>query len=275
VALPRRGGRARYRLALLVLTAVTLLTLDFRGFGPLETAQTSLRDVLAPMRSAVMTVVRPVGDAAHGIFDYGHLEHENAQLRARVEDLMGKQLQGEVDSQTLRQLQQQLSIPYIGDVQRVVARLTAGPTGNFDQSTIEIDKGSSSGIKAHMAVVTSAGLVGKVTRVDGTRSVVQLLSAPEFAVGVRIGDEVTLARGTGAGNPLRASAGLSSDNKVAVGDPVLTSGGTSSWFPPGVPVGRIADVDTSAGTPVVTIAPAADVANVDFVSVLLFEATAR
>jgi rod shape-determining protein MreC len=275
VAVIRRSGRARYRLALLVLTAVTLLTLDFRGFGPLETAQTSMRDVLAPIRTATDKVVSPIGNTGHGIFDYGNVKDENDRLRAEIEALKGQQLQGQIDSDTLKQLQHELAIPYIGDTKRVVARLTAGPAGNFERGTIEIDKGSSSGLKLNMAVVTSAGLAGKLVRVDGTRSIVQLITSPDFAVGVRIADEVTLARGTGAHNPVRANEGLSRDNKAKVGDSVVTSGGTSSWFPPGMPVGTITSIDSSTGNPVVTIALAADIENIDFVSVLLYEGSPR
>ena len=36
MALAQRIGRSRHRLILLVLTAVSLLTLDLNGFGPLE-----------------------------------------------------------------------------------------------------------------------------------------------------------------------------------------------------------------------------------------------
>ena len=49
----RRSGRTRFTILLLVLTAITLLTLDGRGFGPIDSA-----------RSAVLSVLSPVGDAA-------------------------------------------------------------------------------------------------------------------------------------------------------------------------------------------------------------------
>ena len=72
---------------LLVLTAVTLLTLDFRSFGPLATVQRGLRNVLAPVRSGVETVTQPITDGARGIIDYGHLQDENARLRKENREL--------------------------------------------------------------------------------------------------------------------------------------------------------------------------------------------
>jgi rod shape-determining protein MreC len=271
VALPRRGGRARYRLGLLVLTAVTLLTLDFRGFGPLERAQSTARDLLSPVRTGVMAVTSPVGDALHGIVDYGSLEDENARLRSELEELRGSRLQDEAASETLARLQEELELPTLENVTTKVAQVVAGPSGNFEDDVVEINKGSSSGLREGMAVVTNAGLVGKLVRVDRSHSVVELVSAADFAVGVRIGDEVALARGTGSSTTLRATEGLSSDNPVQVDDPVLTNGGAGSTFPPGVAVGRVASIDKRTGAPVVTVALEADVENLDYVTVLVYE----
>jgi hypothetical protein len=78
---PSRGGRSRYVLALLVATAITLLTLDFRGFGPLERAQLSMREGLEPVAGAVGTVTRPISDVWHGIVDYGDVKADNDKLR--------------------------------------------------------------------------------------------------------------------------------------------------------------------------------------------------
>jgi rod shape-determining protein MreC len=271
VALPRRGGRARYRLGLLVLTAVTLLTLDFRGFGPLERAQSTARDLLSPVRTGIMAVTSPIGDALHGIVDYGSLEDENARLRSELEELRGAQLQDEAASETLARLQEELELPTLENVTTKVAQVVAGPSGNFEDDVVEINKGSSSGLREGMAVVTNAGLVGKLVRVDRSHSVVELVSAADFAVGVRIGDEVALARSTGSSTTLRATEGLSSDNPVKVDDPVLTNGGAGSTFPPGVAVGRVASIDKRTGAPVVTVALEADVENLDYVTVLVYQ----
>jgi rod shape-determining protein MreC len=270
VALPRRGGKARYRLALLVLTAVTLLTLDFRGFGPLESAQSTARDLLSPVRSGAETVTSPIGDAFRGVIDYGDLKDENAKLRAELEEARGQQLEGEAASEELARLKEQLDLPQLDGIGTVVARIAAGPAGNFEENVVEIDKGSSSGLREGMPVMTNAGLVGKLVRVDRNRSVVELVTAADFAVGVRIGNEVALARGTGSGSTLRATEGLSRDNPAQIDEPVLTNGGAGSTFPPGVPVGRVSAIDKTSAVPVIDVALEADIENLDYVTVLLY-----
>ncbi|HEX7094362.1 MAG TPA: rod shape-determining protein MreC [Acidimicrobiales bacterium] len=269
MALSRRAGRARYRLALLVLTAITLLTLDFRQFGPLERAQSAVRDALSPVRSGVMSVVSPVSDAVSGVFDFGQLQDENERLRAELEELRGQRIADEEAAERLAQLHEELGIPDVGGIPTQVARVSGGPIGNFDEHVIEINKGSSSGVREGMAVINRAGLVGRVVEVDGNRATVQLVSAPDFAVGVRIGGEVALARGTGSTTHLRAAEGLSEENPAHVHDAVVTSGGVSSRVPADIPVGRVDTIDLGSGAPVVTIELSADLGRLDYVTVLL------
>ena len=87
MAVAQRSGRARYRLLLLILTAATLLTLDFRGFGPLETAQSRVRDVLEPVVSAVESVLGPVAEVWTVMFSYNDLRSENAALTEELDRL--------------------------------------------------------------------------------------------------------------------------------------------------------------------------------------------
>ena len=89
MALAQRTGRSRHRLVLLALTAITLLTVDLNGFGPIESAQRVVRDVLHPVTSLASTVFSPVGDAWNSVFNYGDLEDENDALRAELEELQG------------------------------------------------------------------------------------------------------------------------------------------------------------------------------------------
>ena len=82
VAVSRRNSRSRFTIVLLVLTSITLLTLDYRGFAPLDAARSGVLAVLAPVGDATSSVFRPVGDVWSGAFDHGDLQRENEDLRA-------------------------------------------------------------------------------------------------------------------------------------------------------------------------------------------------
>lgn len=267
----RRGGRTRYRLALLVLTALTLLTLDFRGVGPLQSAQHGARDALDPVRRGLATVFRPVTNAWHGIWDYGHLRDENEQLRAEIQDLQGARIADEGAAATLSALQGELGMPATSSYKRVVARVASGMPGNFARNLVEIEQGTDAGIAPGMAVTAGNALVGRIKTVDRRRATVELVTSPDFVVGVYIGRELALARGTGDPGSIQVKEGISASTEVSVGQPVLTSG-QRSRFPPDIPIGRVAglgDAATGIGRSV-TIELSGRPDELVFVSVVLF-----
>jgi hypothetical protein len=60
MALTQRSiGKSRHRMILLVLTAITLLSLDLSSFGPLGTAQRLVRDLLHPITEVAGAIVSP------------------------------------------------------------------------------------------------------------------------------------------------------------------------------------------------------------------------
>ena len=73
------------------------------------------------------------------------------------------------------------------------------PRNNFDNNTIMIDRGASSGFKKGMPVVTRDGLIGRLETVTDKRSVVRLITDPDFAVSVKIASTGRYAQGHGNG----------------------------------------------------------------------------
>ena len=122
----------------------------------------------------------------------------------------------------------------------VDARVVAGPLTNFEH-TLELDKGSNDGIAVDMPVVTGAGLVGRITEVQKTRSVVKLLTDPDVVVGVRCftSQETGLMHGTGDGQPLTIDEGIGPKVAVPPNDLVTTSGEDRAAYPPSIPIGNV------------------------------------
>jgi rod shape-determining protein MreC len=277
MALSRRSGRNRFTLLFLVLTSITVITLDFRGGGGgvLGSIRNGAADVLAPVRSAGGTVFSPVGDALQGVTGYGSLEDENAELRAELEQLQGDAVRNEDARAELRELLRLQRLPVLDDVPHVTARVVGAPIGNFEQ-TIELDKGTDDGIGEGMPVVTGAGLVGRVVSASGSRSVVRLVTDPSSAIGIRIlgPDELSVASGEGPGREL--SVGFVEPGvSVSSGDRAVTSGmEEGSALPAGIPVGRITDALDGPGRleQEVRLEPFADLDHLRFVDVIQWEA---
>ncbi|HSH23590.1 MAG TPA: rod shape-determining protein MreC [Acidimicrobiales bacterium] len=272
MALSRRGGRSRFTLVFLLLTSVTVITLDFRdeGSGVIARVRNGAADALSPVRSAAAAVIDPVGDALAGFTGYGDLQDENASLRARIAELEGEVLRDEGAERELAEALALLDIDFAGDLPRVDARVVSAPVSNFEQ-TIELDRGSDDGIDVDMPVVTGAGLIGRTVGVSASRSVVQLITDPASSVGVRLSrsSEVAVAEGQGP-RALLQLAFVDAAAEVDVLELVVTSGLDESIFPPGIPVGRVASVESAAGQfqKRIEVRPVSDVAGQRLVSVI-------
>ena len=278
MAVAQRSGRSRYRLLLLVLTAATLLTLDFRGFGPLETAQSRVRDFLEPVVSAVDVVVGPVAEVWTVMFSYNDLRSENAELKEEIDRLGSADIRSAAQHDAFDRLLDATDVTYVEEMERLTATVLRDSVGNFDDDVLSIDVGHRHGVAPGMAVVTSAGLVGRVETVDAVSSTVTAVSDPGLAIGVRLLDTGDVGLGHGmAGDPTRfqVDAGLrwpetgDLSELPAIGSPVVTAAG--SRYPAYIPVGRVVSVEpTEAGlAQLVTVELAADVQDLAYVTVLL------
>jgi rod shape-determining protein MreC len=270
MAVSRRGARPRFTLLLLVLTSVTLLTLDFRGEGALTGVRNVAREVLNPLQSLATAITRPIGNLAQGVFNYGDLEAENAQLRAQLDEARGAEAQAEDAVRESRALLDLQDIDFAGDIPDVTARVVSSTPSNFELAVV-IDRGTEHGIAEDMPVISGSGLVGRVSEVSRNRSVVRLLTDLTFSVGVRFSGtgEVGVATGRGRRDPLRVDL-VAATAPVKERELVVTSGLQQSAFPAGLPVGRVVSAKTVPGEEEkrVTVRPLVNLRKLAFVKVL-------
>lgn len=125
-----------------------------------------------------------------------------------------------------------------------------------------------------MPVVTSGGLIGRITEVNDDFSQVRLLHQPDFPIGIRVvgTGEVALAHGRGIGEDLEVREGITEETAISVGDPVVTSGIDGSSYPPDLPIGVISAVefDSRLLEQSVRVRPVARLDDLRFVTVILW-----
>jgi rod shape-determining protein MreC len=266
----QRANRRRTILALIVLTAVTLITLDVRGAGPISTVRGGVHDVVNPIAGASDAAFSPVGDWIDGVTSATALKDENARLRRRLDSIRGRQASARAATEENKELKKLLDLPFLGDADSVAAPVVDGAPSNFEL-TVQIGKGESDGVGVDMPVVTGAGLVGRVLEVSRDRSTVLLITDPQSGVGVRIekSSATGVVKGRGDRNTVRADF-VDPNADVTKGEIVYTSGQQNSPFPSAIPVGTVSKATTTRGDlqQDILVKPLVDVSHLDYVKVL-------
>jgi rod shape-determining protein MreC len=275
MALPRRSSGSRFTLAILLLSSVTLISLDARGYEPLTNLRKAATAVVQPFRNLASTIFDPIGDAWESLSQGDSLEKENALLRDQLGELLEYRVTTEGAVEELAALRTQLELENLGGQKTVVAEVTAQSVSNFDPYILEIGKGTQSGIRDGMAVISVGGLIGRIED-PGLRSArVRLVTDPNVNIGVLVvgTNQVGILTGNGVGQPLLVSDGIPVSADVEKGSILVTSGSERSPYPGGFAVGTILEVlvDEINLEKELIVAPTGQFENLEFVTVVLYQ----
>jgi rod shape-determining protein MreC len=275
----RQVRRRRAVLLALVACCLVLLTAYFgeSSGGPLKSVQTGAMEVVAPVQEGANRALKPFrdlfgwfGDTLDAKDERDKLEGERDALRQEVARL--KVMENE--NNELRDLVDYGRGSGIDAYEPVTGRVYSRSNSSW-YSTIEINKGSSDGVRVNQPVINGKGLVGKVKTVSDGNAVVMLLSDSEFGVSALAAE----ADQPGSILPVAGSPGdllldLVPDAKeVRKGDRIVTAGTVSdrlpSPFPQGILIGTVSRVEGEGELDrTIHVSPAADLRSLDFVQVL-------
>lgn len=175
----------RRAIILLVLTSIILITLDLQNSSAISGLRNVFGTIFRPVESTTRVITRPISNAWHGIFDYNDVLDENDRLREKVAQQEGATVAAAASVRLAQELLALNGLPTLAGINAVTAQVIGDSPTNFSQ-TIEINQGSESGIRVGMPVLNAAGLIGKITKVYGDRSVVMLITDPDFALSVKV-----------------------------------------------------------------------------------------
>jgi rod shape-determining protein MreC len=195
------------------------------------------------------------------------VNEENERLREEVASLkIGLQQQRALaqQSETLQALLNLRStIPLSTTAAAVIA---GGASPEF--RTITIDKGTGDGLKSDMAVLSPAGVVGRIITPGLRASKVQLLIDRNAAAGALV--ERSRAQGVmmGTGDRLKLNH-LPGAADIVVGDRVVSSG-IEGIYPKGFVIGQIESIERQAGEFAdVVVRPAVEFSSLEAILVVL------
>jgi rod shape-determining protein MreC len=165
-------------------------------------------------------------------------------------------------------------LKFASNIPTVTAQVISQNPSDF-AATVEIDRGTASGVEVGMPVVGGGGLVGSVISTSSSTSTVELITDFDSKVGVTFGSSSgnqALVNGEGIGKSLTVSDILPG-TALQKGEILTTSGLPELAFPPLIPVARVTRSSSNASSTeeAVTAVPTADLGQLSYVDVLQWQ----
>ena len=219
--------------------------------------------------------LRGITDATTRVWrTYGGLwraQQENQELRRELAATRSQLHQVAEDAAESDRMRRLLDFKAHAPFQTVAAEIIAFSPGTSSNAVL-IDKGTDYGLAPDLAVITPAGIVGKIISVFRHSSQVLLITDPSSGVGTML--ERSRAQGVlkGTGNNLCHLDYIMNEESVASGEAVVTSG-LDQIYPKGLPAGTVLRVGDSNIYKSIIVRPAAALDRLETVLVVLKAAT--
>lgn len=270
--------RPRAVLTLLLLAAITVITLDARpsGDSPVDPLRAGAGAVLGPLQSGASAAVRPVLNVPGYFADVSELRAENADLERENVELLGQLRTSEHVRERAQELDRMLEVADEQELSLVPARVTSIGAAQSFSRTATIDAGRRDGVLPDMTVLNGHGLVGRVISSTSTTAAVLLVVDAKSVVGGRVASSSELGFLSGDGN-------IGADGRLTLelvdGDTVPEEGDTVvSWgsrdgapYIADVPIGTVTEVTSSPRelSTTAVVEPFADFSALDLVGVVV------
>jgi rod shape-determining protein MreC len=252
----------------LFVTALFLTAYSSRYPAVARVGNSAVLELTAP----IARVANAIGNGAQSLVNrYLYLvstAKENEALTRRVQELeskLGMLSEFEAENDRLRSV---LSFSSERQLRGTVASVIGADASGWIRGLV-IDRGSSHGLRAGMAVVHPRGVVGQITSVGSNSARVLLVN--DHSSGVDVLLQGSRVRGVleGAGESACELKFVTKENSVKVGEVVVTSG-MDQVFPKGLVVGTVSTVSIQTGTlfQTVEVQPTVDFARIEEVVVL-------
>ena len=228
-----------------ILLHVILISAQVNTASGLPVLQVVTFGSFSEIQRGTMAVIDGVRGMWSGYIALRQVQQENDALRQEMQTLQVRLQQERAEAQRTDNLRQLLELRERANLDTVAAEVIAG-AASPDFQTVTIDKGSSESLETDMAVISPAGVVGRVILPSRRASKVQLLIDRNAAAGALI--ERTRVQGVvvGIGDGMLRMQYVPGTADVKTGDLVVTSG-IDGIYPKGFVIGTIDHADRGGG----------------------------
>lgn len=259
--------RPGFLLAAAILLHVILISAQVNTASGLPILQVVTFGSFAEVQRATMATLGGVRGMWSGYVALQQVQQENNALKHELQSLQVSLQQERAEAQRTDNLRQLLELRERAKLDTVAAEVIAG-AASPDFRTVTIDKGSSEDLATDMAVISPAGVVGRVILPSRRASKVQLLIDRNAAAGALI--ERTRVQGVviGIGDGTLKMQYVPGTADVKTGDLVVTSG-IDGIYPKGFVIGTVDRTDRGDGAyHEIVVRPAVDFSRLEEVLIV-------
>ncbi len=202
------------------------------------------------------------------------VERQNEDLRRQLDEARVQYQERRALADRAAQLEDVLALRNRTSLETLAAEIIAS-SASPDFRTLTINKGSTQGLKTDMAVISAAGVVGRVVLPSPDAAKVQLLIDRNAAAGAIVERSRAQGVAVGGGDERLQLDYVSEASDVVVGDLVVTSG-IDGIYPKGFTIGYVDTVEKSGPAyKRITIKPAVNFSSLETVLVVLSPASVK
>jgi len=249
-----------------VVLHVILISAQVNSAAGIPFIQVVTFGAFSEVQRGTMTSIDSVRGLWSGYVALRDVQAENETLKRELQTLQVRLQEERAQAQRTENFRQLLQLRERAGVETIASEIIAGPA-SVEFRDMTIDKGSIDGITRDMAVISPAGVVGRVILPSPRASRVQMLIDRNAAAGAMI--ERTRAQGlvVGEGANLRMEY-VPGTADVKGGDLVVTSG-IDKIYPKGFVIGTVEAVNRGGGTyQEITVRPSVDFSRLEEVLVV-------
>ena len=235
-ALLQRGARQKFSLFVLILISIAIFSLDNLQLKPIKVLRSLINDSVYRLSAISSSPIRFTSATKNFFVKHIFVYEENEQLKTEIAELKKEKFKTSYLETENRQLQE------IAKLDKKLAFTTVGAKIMLDKNSpylnsVIINKGSNSGIKLGMPVLSKGHLAGKIVEVNYLSSRILLLNDLNSKIPVVIspsGDQAILS---GIGK-LKPSLEYLPENFSPTDNSLVYTSGKDGVLVPGISIGR-------------------------------------
>ena len=261
-ALLQRGAKQKFSLFVLILLSLFIFVLDISELKPIKILRSLLNDGVYRISAISSSPIKFSGTVKDFFITHIFVYKENLKLKTELEELKNKDLQTSYLQTANKRLQDIIQLEKKSTFTTVAAKVLLDKNSPYLNSVI-INRGSNSGIKLGMPVLSEGNLVGRVVEVNFFSARILLLNDLNSKIPVMISPKGSQAILSGRGEDKPKLEYLPEKFELNDKNLVFTSGKDGIFFE-GIPIGNVIFEDNK-----IKVKLFSDPNQVSFVNVIL------